>query len=167
MWPLAVAGLGFKYLSINFSERFGHPLRNPRRTAFSRVDIFGLHNDWWANFTPFARVFTECVKDARLTPGWISMLPWARSILGDDRGRADLVALIGSVHNPVETSLIPRKMTLPLYITSHFSLSNVTVHPASHKGRMPMRDAIARCGTTCPVNTCGNPGIVISHTCDE
>ena len=71
----------------------------------------------------------------------------------------------GSVHNPVLASLKPRKMTLPSYITSHFVLSNVTVQPASHNGRIPINDAIARCGTMCPVKTCGKPGIVISHTC--
>ena len=45
MCPFAVAGLGFRYLRINFSVKFGHPFRKPFRTAFSSVDIFGLHND--------------------------------------------------------------------------------------------------------------------------
>jgi hypothetical protein len=43
--PFAVAGLGFKYFRINFALIFGHPLRNPFRTAFNIVDIFGLHKD--------------------------------------------------------------------------------------------------------------------------
>jgi hypothetical protein len=64
MWPLAVAGLGLRYLSINFSDRLGHPFRNPFRTAFRSVDIFGLHSDWWANLTPFAWVLVECVNNA-------------------------------------------------------------------------------------------------------
>ncbi len=69
MWPLAVAGLGLRYLSISFSDKLGHPLRNPLRTAFNNVEIFGLHNDWCANFTLFARVHTECVKDTRVKLG--------------------------------------------------------------------------------------------------
>ena len=164
MCPFAVAGLGLRYLRINFSDKLGHPFRKPFLTALSSFEIFGLPNDWWANFTPFARVRTECVKSARLTPGWMLMSLWARSISGADRGRAVLVASRGSVHKPVVSSLKPRKMTLPSYITSHFSLSNVTVHPASHNGRMPISDAIARCGTMCPVNTFGKPGIVMSQT---
>ncbi len=43
--PFAVAGLGFKYFRINFSLIFGHPFRNPFRTAFDNVEICGLHND--------------------------------------------------------------------------------------------------------------------------
>ncbi len=69
MWPLAVAGLGLRYLSISFLDNLGHPLRNPLCTVFNNMKIFGLHNDWCANFTPFARVHTECVKDARVMPG--------------------------------------------------------------------------------------------------
>ncbi len=45
MWPFAVAGLGFRYLRINFSVQFGHPMRKPFSTAFSSVNIFGLHNN--------------------------------------------------------------------------------------------------------------------------
>ena len=62
--PFAVAGLGFKYLRINFTLTFGHPSRNPFRTAFSIVEIFGLHNDWCANFTAFTLVLIECVNPA-------------------------------------------------------------------------------------------------------
>jgi hypothetical protein len=40
--PFAVAGLGFKYFRINFSLMFGHPLRNPFRTAFNNVEIFWI-----------------------------------------------------------------------------------------------------------------------------
>ncbi len=66
MWPLAIARLGLRYLSISFLHKLGCPLRNPLHTAFNNVEIFGLHNNWCANFTPFARVRTECVKDARV-----------------------------------------------------------------------------------------------------
>ena len=43
--PFAVAGLVVKYFRINFTLIFGHPSRNPFRTAFNIVDIFGLHKD--------------------------------------------------------------------------------------------------------------------------
>jgi hypothetical protein len=45
MCSFAVAGLGFKYLRINVSLMPGHPFKYPRRVAFSRLEIFGLHND--------------------------------------------------------------------------------------------------------------------------
>ena len=78
--PLAVAGLGFKYLSINFTLTFGHPSRNPFRTALSIVEIFGLHKDWCANFTAFTLVLIECVNPA---------IDWcgAPFIQGPGRGR--------------------------------------------------------------------------------
>jgi hypothetical protein len=40
---LAVAGLGFRYFRINFSNKFGHPLRKPLRTAFRSVKILELN----------------------------------------------------------------------------------------------------------------------------
>ena len=49
MWPLPVAGLGLRYLSINVSIKFGHPLTKPLRTALRRVKILRLHSNWWAN----------------------------------------------------------------------------------------------------------------------
>ncbi len=45
------------------------------------------------------------------------------------------------------------------------SLSNITLHPALHKGCIPMRDAIVSDGTICPVSTIGRPRIVMPHTC--
>ncbi len=78
--PFAVAGLGFKYFRINFTLTFGHPSRNPFRTAFNIVEIFGLHNDWCANLTVFTLVLIECVNPA---------IDWcvARPIQGPGRGR--------------------------------------------------------------------------------
>ncbi len=70
MRPFVVAGLGLRYFSINFLLRLGHPLRNPFCTVLSNVKILGLHNNWCANFTPFAQVLTECMNVARFTPGW-------------------------------------------------------------------------------------------------
>ena len=45
MWPLAVAGIGFKYLRISFLEIFGHPLSNPFCVALSSLEMVGLHSD--------------------------------------------------------------------------------------------------------------------------
>ena len=60
--PFAVAGLGLRYLVSPLAVRFGHPLRKPRRMALSRVDIRGIHRDWWANFMLLALVRTVWVK---------------------------------------------------------------------------------------------------------
>jgi hypothetical protein len=73
------------------------------------------------------------------------------------------LAGIGSVHKSVVGSLNPVKIVLPLYLTSHLSLSNVTVHPALQRGQMPMRDAMVNHGTMCPVKTVGRPGMLMSH----
>ena len=138
MWPFAVAGLGLRYFKMSFSLKFGHPLRNPFRTAFRSVEILGLQSDWWANLTPLARVLTEWVKVTRFTPGWISAsVPCGeRSINGADRCWAVCMApgLIGTVHKSVALSFQLRKITLPSYDTSHLSTSNVTVHPALQSG---------------------------------
>ncbi len=64
MCPFAVAGLGFRYLRINFSKKFGHLSRTPLRTAFSSVDIFGLQSDWCVNLMPLPLVHMECVNNA-------------------------------------------------------------------------------------------------------
>ena len=39
------------------------------------------------------------------------------------------------------------------------------MHPAAHNTRTPISDAMVRPGTTCPVRTVGNPGILISQQC--
>jgi hypothetical protein len=41
----------------------------------------------------------------------------------------------------------------------------MTLHPALHKGQIPIREAIFNNGTMCPVNICGSPGILVSQTC--
>jgi hypothetical protein len=126
--------------------------------------------------TVLACIYTECVKVARLIPGWLSGVTagwWgAQSSQGPGCGRRHSPGVvptipcgIGSVHKSVDRSLIPVKITFPLNITLHFSLSNITLHPALHRGRMPMRDAIVNDGTMCLVNIVGRPGILISHTC--
>ncbi len=62
MWPFAVAGLGLRYLVTPLAVKFGHPLRKPLWMALSRVDIHGLHRDWWANFMLLALVRTVWVN---------------------------------------------------------------------------------------------------------
>ena len=119
MWPFAVAGLGLRYLRMSFLDRFGQPIRKPLRTAFNNVNFFGLHNNSCANLTPFAHVFTECVKFARVIPGWIAdcIVCRAQSSLGADCGRAVrvmLFLLIGRVYRSVISSLYPCKSTFPL-----------------------------------------------------
>ncbi len=37
MWPLAVAGLGLRYLVTPATLRFGHPFKKPRLIALSKV----------------------------------------------------------------------------------------------------------------------------------
>ncbi len=64
MCPLAVAGLGFKYLVTSSSDRLGHPFKKPFRKAFKREDILGLHIAWCPNLTVLAHVRTECVNMA-------------------------------------------------------------------------------------------------------
>ncbi len=71
---------------------------------------------------------------------------------------------ISNVHRLVAWSFVPAKITVPLYHTSHFLLSKTTLHPALHKGRIPIREAIFNDGTMCPVNVCGSPGIWMSQT---
>ena len=41
---------------------------------------------------------------------------------------------IGNVHRLVAGSFAPAKITVLLYQTLHFSLSNTALHPALHKG---------------------------------
>ncbi len=66
IWPFAFVGVGFKYFVTYALLMFGHPLRKPFFNAFIRVEIFGLHRDWWANVTALARVLMEWVNVATL-----------------------------------------------------------------------------------------------------
>jgi hypothetical protein len=139
MWPYAVAGVGLRYLSINFSVIFGHPLRNPLQTAFRRVEIFRLHSDWCANLMALAQVCTECVNVANMMPGCASLAAirvcgaQPKQGLGCGRtvgsGAVHTLVGIGRVHRSVLGSLYPLKITAPLNITSHLSLSNTTFQP--------------------------------------
>ncbi len=65
----------------------------------------------------------------------------------------------------VAWSLAPAKITVPLYHTLPFSLSKTTLHPALHKGRIPIREAIFNDRLMFPVNICGSPGILMLQTC--
>lgn len=93
MWPFEVAGLGLRYRNIKDSDKLGHPLRNPLRTALRREDMRGLHSDWCANLTALARVRTEWANDAIVI--WGSKVALSR-IPCDVRGGG-----IGSVHRSV------------------------------------------------------------------
>ncbi len=132
IWPFAVAGLGLRYLLISFMLMCGHPFRNPHQVAFDRVDIFGLHNNWCTNFMLLARVRTECKNEAPLYTARGGC--GARLILWQGCGKSFWLGVvripsfvIGRVHRFIAGSLYPRNITLPLYTTSHFSLSNMTL----------------------------------------
>jgi hypothetical protein len=45
MWPLAVPGLGLRYLVTPAALIFGHPFTKPRLMALSKVEMQGLHKD--------------------------------------------------------------------------------------------------------------------------
>ena len=72
---------------------------------------------------------------------------------------------IGRVHRSVVGSFMPVNIILPLYLTTHYSMSNLTVHPASVSTRIPKREAIDNSGTMCPTSVVRRPGIIISHLC--
>ncbi len=147
-----MAKLGLRYLSINVSDKLGHPLRNPRRTALRRVEILGLQRDWCANLMALAQVCTECMKVARLTPVCVSLVSIGRCgaglLQGPGHGRTvgpgavHTFVGIGRVHKLVLGSLNPRKITTPLNTMSHFLLSKITLRPALHSGLIPMREAM-------------------------
>jgi hypothetical protein len=79
-----------------------------------RVEIFGLHRDWWANFTALAQVFTECVNVAMVVPGSLASIGrcGAQPLQGPGRDRTlgsgevhTFVVGIGRVHKSVLRSL--------------------------------------------------------------
>jgi hypothetical protein len=137
MCPFAVAGLGLRYLRMSFSVMLGQSFRKPLRTAFSRVEIFGLQSDWCVNLTPLLCVHTECMNNARLTPSCnVCFGCRAQLTKGESCERADCIpaGIIGNIHKSVDGSLYPSKITLPSYSTSHLSLSKMTLHPALQRG---------------------------------
>ena len=79
------------------------------------------------------------------------------------RGGMSVEPTIGRVHRSVIRSFMPVNIILPLYLTTHFSMSNLTVHPASVSTRIPKREAIDNSGTVCPTSVVGRPGIIILH----
>ncbi len=56
---------------------------------------------------------------------------------------------------------MPIKIILPLYLTTHFFLSNFTMHPASVSTRIPKREAMDNLRMMCPMSVVGRPGIMI------
>jgi hypothetical protein len=41
----------------------------------------------------------------------------------------------------------------------------MTLHPALHNTLIPKSEEMAKCGTICPVNVVGSPGMSVSHMC--
>ncbi len=72
---------------------------------------------------------------------------------------------IGRIHRSVARSFKPTKIVLSLYFTTHFLLSNWTVHPASVRTRIPNREAMDNSGTMCPTRVVGRLGSTMSHIC--
>jgi hypothetical protein len=87
MCPLLDAGLWLRYLVTPAEVRFGHPLRNPCRSALRKVEIRGLHNDWWANLMALAFVRTVCAKVATLRTSVIRVAEHVRALA--NLGQAD------------------------------------------------------------------------------
>ena len=94
MWPLAKAGLGFRYLRMSFSVILGHPLRKPFCVALRSLDILGLHSDWCANLTFLALVKMEWAKTAICLTG----SDWAASLACVG---VCVTGLMGMVHRSV------------------------------------------------------------------
>jgi hypothetical protein len=72
--------------------------------------------------------------DSRVVVGYHCGMVGAQSSQGPDRGKRHSPGVvppvpcgIGSVHKSVDKSLLPVKITFPLNITSHFSLSDITL----------------------------------------
>ena len=72
--------------------------------------------------------------------------------------------VIGSVHKSVVGSLTPIKIMFPLYLTTHLVSLNMILHPALHRIRIPIREAINNHGTMCPMSVFDSPGMTMSHT---
>jgi hypothetical protein len=72
---------------------------------------------------------------------------------------------IGRVYRSVAGSFKPTKIVLSLYFTTHFLLSNLTMHPASVRIRIQNREAMDNSGTMCPTRIVGRPGSTMSHIC--
>ena len=60
---------------------------------------------------------------------------------------------------------MPVKILFPLHLTTHFLLSNLTVHPAAVRTQIPNKDAIDNSRTICPTSVVGSPGIIMTHIC--
>ena len=75
--------------------------------------------------------------------------------------------VIGSIHTLLVGSYVPVKIIAPWFFTTHLLSVNITLQPALHMTRIPMRDAINNPGTVFHVRVVGSSGMVISHTCIE
>ena len=108
MCPLAVAGLGLRYLRISVSDMLWPHFRKHLLDALRSVDIFGLHNDWCANFTSLAQVEMECAMFV------VCCTALDCTALGRTGSVGDCcVEWIASVHKSVVAFLYPLRMPLP------------------------------------------------------
>ncbi len=120
--PLAVAGLGLRYLETPFAVRLEQLFRYLRQVALRRVDILGLQRDWCAKQILFPLVHIVCVKKVicmeRLAwalvnsgaAGDIAFLTWWEVMPFEPNGR---------VQRSVAGSFPLLKIVLPLYLTVH------------------------------------------------
>ncbi len=58
----------------------------------------------------------------------------------------------GRVHRSVHGSLFPHRNSFPINLTTHLSLSKVTVQPTAVNTQIPNKEAIDRLGMMWPVN---------------
>ncbi len=89
-------------------------------TECVNIAIAGLEGDWGAQSLTGLGRGNVCISNSLLVAD-----SWVVPIF--PRG-------IGNVHRLVAWSFVPAKITVPLYHTSYFLLSNTNLHPALHKG---------------------------------
>ncbi len=105
--------MALRYLVTPLAVKFGHPLRKPLRMALSRVDIRGLHRDWWANFMLLAlvRIMYNYIRKKMISRLSVSGNVWGGSTSLD----------VLAVHN-----YDPKKKT---YSFSEISIVDIQEHP--------------------------------------
>ncbi len=169
MCPFTVSGLGLRYFVMPAAIRLGHLLRYPQQMAFKSIEILGLHTDWCAKRMLLALFYTVCMKEAL----FVGLFAWVLA----QSGAANIVMALlswwvvvcrvpsGRVHRSIVWSLLPIKIMLPLYLTTHVDLLKISLHPTLVKMCMPNKDAMESSGIMCPINGMGRPSMCVSHMC--
>jgi hypothetical protein len=94
--------------------------------------------------------------------------------LGAGQHRHDTVMLGGHLCHSIAKRVgpqvgasifFPELNFLPLYLTTHLWVLNVTVHPTSVNTQILNKEAIERLGMMWPVNVTGRPGVLMMHIC--